>query len=126
MREDIIQEASAILKLYVSRFRNVQKAAIMLNALSSDTSLEVLRYMTERENKLLVPELRKMPYTNSVETVAVIDEFLAKENLWDILGGHLTHPDEILPALEKWAKKNPRKLARLMKELWLAKSGKED
>jgi flagellar motor switch protein FliG len=126
MSHDIIQEASAILKFYVSKFRNVQKAAILLNSLSPDTSLEVLRYMTEKENRVLVPELRKMPYTNSVETVAVIDEFLQKENLWEILGGHLTHPDEILPALEKWAKKNPRKLARLMKELWLSKTSKED
>jgi flagellar motor switch protein FliG len=120
MSKEIIREATSVLKLYVSRFKSVQKAAILLNSVAPETSLEVSRYLTEKDNKSLLPELHKMPYTNSIETLAVIDEFLEEENLWAVVGVSLKQPEEILPALEKWAQKNPRKLARMIKELWLS------
>jgi len=120
LRRDPIREASNIVKSFVARSKPLQKAAILLNSLSPEVTVEVSRGFTEREIKGLLPEMTRLPYANSIETVAIISEFFHIHRLWPSVGGSLTESEEILRALERWASRNPRRLAKLLKESWLS------
>lgn len=120
VRRDPIREASNIVKSYVARSKPLQKAAILLNCLSPEVTVEVSRGFTEREIKGLLPEMTRLPYTNSIETVAIINEFFYIHRLWPTVGGPYDDSQEILQALERWASRNPRRLAKLLKESWLS------
>lgn len=119
MGRDAIREASNIVKSHVAKSKPLQKAAILLNALSPELTVEVSRGFTEREIKGLMPEMSRLP-ASSVESVAVINEFFCLHRLWTAVGGPLTDARQILEALEIWAGRNPRRLARLLKESWMA------
>jgi len=117
---DAVQEAANIVKGYAARSKPLQKAAILLNALSPEVTVEVSRGFSEREIKGLLPEMTRLPYSNSIETVAVINEFFYIHRLWAAVGGPLSDSQDILRALERWAGRNPRRLAKLLKESWLS------
>jgi hypothetical protein len=117
---DAVREASNIVKGFVARSKPLQKAAILLNALSPEVTVEVSRGLTEREIRGLLPEMTRQPYANSIETVVIINEFFHIHRLWTSVGGPLEDSSEILRALERWATRNPRRLARLLKESWLS------
>lgn len=119
MSRDAIREASNIVKSHVAKSKPLQKAAILLNSLSPELTVEVSRGFTEREIRGLMPELTRLP-PSSVESVAVINEFFCIHRLWTTVGGPLTDAQQIIDALERWAARNPRRLARLLKESWLS------
>jgi len=115
-----IEEASNVVKSYTARYKPLQKAAILLNSLSPEVTVEVSRGLTEREIKCLLPEMTRLPYSNSIETVAIINEFFHIHRLWPVVGGPMSDSQEILRALERWAGRNPRRLAKLLKESWMS------
>lgn len=120
VRRDPIREASNIVKSHVARSKPLLKAAILLSSLSPEVTVEVSRGFTERDVKGLLPEMTRLPYANSIETVAIINEFFHIHRLWPSVGGPLSDSHEILQALERWATRNPRRLAKLLKESWLS------
>lgn len=120
MSRDVVAEAAKVVKGHAARQKPLQKAAILLNCLSPEVTVEVSRGLSEREIKGLLPEMTKLPYSNSIETVAIINEFFHIHRLWPSVGGSLSDSQEILTALERWAARNPRKLAKLLKESWLS------
>ncbi len=120
MEPPILQEANEILKHYVGRLKAHQKAAILLNALTSEVTIEVSRGFTEREIQVLLPEMSKLSNTSSIETLAVINEFFGLHNLWPIMDNAASNSDLMVHQLERWARKNPRRLARLLRDSWLA------
>jgi flagellar motor switch protein FliG len=119
MAREIVSEASNVVKSYAARSKPLQKAAILLNSLSPEVTVEVSRGLTEREIKGLLPEMTRLPHSNSIETVAIVNEFFHIHRLWAVVGGQLSDSQEILRALERWASRNPRRLAKLLKESWL-------
>jgi flagellar motor switch protein FliG len=114
------REASRLVKEQVARLKPVQKTAVLLRALSDDTVREVSRSLTEEEVRVLLVEMNRMPTASSVETVGVINEFLHIHKLWAPLGGVLTDSQQILDGLHRWAARNPRRMARLLRESWLS------
>lgn len=120
MPKDAMREACNIVKSHVARSKPLQKAAILLNSLTPEVTMEVSRGLTEREVRGLLPEMTKLPCSNSIETVAIVNEFFHIHRLWPSLGGPMDDSQEILRALERWAARNPRRLARLLKESWLS------
>jgi len=119
---DAVSQASQIVKSMAAKSKPLQKAALLLNALEPGLTLEVARELGEREVKNVLAELDRLP-KSSVESVAIINEFFCIHRLWTTVGGPLTDADQILEALERWARRNPRRLARLLKESWLAPRG---
>ncbi|NDD28083.1 MAG: hypothetical protein EB084_07440 [Proteobacteria bacterium] len=122
MSRDAVSQASQIVKSMAAKSKPLQKAALLLNALEPGLTLEVARELGEREVKNVLAELDRLP-KSSVESVAIINEFFCIHRLWTTVGGPLTDADQILEALERWARRNPRRLARLLKESWLAPRG---
>ena len=122
MSRDAVSQASQIVKSMAAKSKPLQKAALLLNALEPGLTLEVARELGEREVKNVLAELDRLP-KSSVESVAIINEFFCIHRLWITVGGPLTDADQILEALERWARRNPRRLARLLKESWLAPRG---
>lgn len=119
MSTDVVHEASRIVEGLVARSKPLLKAALLLNSLSPELTVEVSRGLTEREIKRLLPELRHLP-SSSVASIAVVSEFFSQHRLWTAVGGPLHDAAQIIDALERWAARNPRRLARLLKESWLA------
>jgi flagellar motor switch protein FliG len=120
MPREAISEAAQIVKSYVAKAKPLQKAAILLNCLTPEVTVEVSRGLSEREIKTLMPEMERLPYSNSIESVAVINEFFHIHRLWPAVGGVMSDSQDILRALEKWSARNPRRLAKLLKESWLS------
>ncbi|MBM3460842.1 MAG: hypothetical protein FJX76_01950 [Armatimonadetes bacterium] len=117
---DPLHEAAAIVKGFAARVKPLHKAAILLNCLSPEVTVEVSRGLTEREIKGLLPEMTRLQHSNTIETVAIVNEFFHLHRLWPTLGGPLDDPGEIVRAMERWAGRNPRRLAKLLKESWLS------
>ncbi len=114
------REASRLIKEQVAKLKPVQKTAVLLHALNEDIVREVSRNLSEAEVRVLLPEMNRFPNASSVETVGVINEFLHIHKLWGGLGGVMTDSQEILDALQRWATRNPRRMARLLRESWLS------
>lgn len=119
MDSSILQLATVILRSYVTGLQPCLKAAVLLNALSPGVTLEVYRYLKKREVELLMDQMEQVPHTHSIETLAVIDEFFGDQNLRHVIQVSVTQSDEMVSALERWARRNPRKLACFLQEKWL-------
>jgi flagellar motor switch protein FliG len=115
------REASRLVKEQVARLKPVQKAAVLLHALSNDVIREVSRNLTESEVRALLPEMNRFPNSSSVETVGVVNEFLHIHKMWQSLGRSVLNDGQaMLEALQRWATRNPRRVAALLRESWLS------
>jgi|WetSurMetagenome_2_1015567.scaffolds.fasta_scaffold1416526_1 hypothetical protein len=111
--------ALEVLKKHIARQDPLQKAAVLLSALSTETVLGISRDFSERELRALIPAMAALPYGHTVETFAIVDEFFHHNHLWEIVGTSLVDGEEIIKAFEEWARKNSRQLSRYLKSTWL-------
>jgi len=119
MDPNILRLATVILQNYVGGLQSCQKAAVIINALSPGVKLEVYRYLSSPEVQRLMDQMEGLPHCNSIETLAVIDEFFSCNNLWHVMRVRVKESAEMVSALERWARRNPRKLAVFLRDRWL-------
>ncbi|MHB2021068.1 MAG: hypothetical protein ACYCW6_29380 [Candidatus Xenobia bacterium] len=119
MARDMVREATRLVKDQVARLKPVRKAAILLHSLPSELSREVARNLSDTELQQLTAEQDALPDQASVEAVGVLNEFLHVHRLWPALGVMTAEGPEILASVHRWAARNPRRLASLLRESWL-------
>lgn len=120
MARGVVAAASEVVASCVARTKPLQKAAVLLNCLTPETLMEVSRNLTERDVNRVLPEMKRLPGSMSVEVLLVVNEFFTVHRLEKALGGIPTEARAMVAALECWAARNPRRMARLLKDSWLS------
>ena len=119
MGRGIMAEAVEIVCGHVARTKPIRKAAVLLNALSPQTVLDVSRALGERDVHRLLGEMTRLPPGISVETILVLHEFVQIHRLEKALGSIPSEPGMAVAHLDGWAARNPRQFGRLLKGSWL-------
>lgn len=111
----LINEARTVLLKCVARKEPLWKASVLLNALPADVIINVSREFRERDIRAILSVMSTMVSVQSIETVAVINDFFIIHDLWNTVGTALSEAGEITDAFIDWASQNPGQLGRLLK-----------
>ncbi|MCD6309648.1 MAG: hypothetical protein J7M18_02975 [Candidatus Eremiobacteraeota bacterium] len=116
---DAFSQALEILHAQINKISPFEKAALLLGSLPPEIMIEASMEFSETDIKRILPEIGKVFDSFSIEVDAVIDEFLRLHGLWPMMEQRGMETELLSTKFSYWAKRNPRRLGRLLKASWL-------